>query len=392
MNQTDINSETPDLPDRTYDELKSEDSAPVSGNTALTCGEIRRLAGNQPELCMIGDSITWAEEGDWFRRHLLAFLPEIAFAGTHSALLGYSHAGEGGNSTIGVLNRIHDRKRVPDCPYYHLLIGINDTSAAKRKEDIPEIASGIAERIFRIADSLLERPRTQKVFLGSILPGPFEPGTGAPTLRDRAGSMTNEILRKELQLRHPSGRVVWIEYEAPLRQAGTKWKQTLSGAHPNAGGYRLVAGIASPVLRREMKSLPCGTGEEFGVEVTNLWRDEDACSEPLLPGWYAVSFEFEGAGTANFSLPPLSLKFSVPAIPGCRVMAEFMTGYEGYGYTVAPVRLELETGLAKKIQVEKLRPSRRASVYGKGCFIDCTSPISAGEKIVPAAASHASVM
>ena len=145
MNQTDINSETPDLPDRTYDELKSEDSAPVSGNTALTCGEIRRLAGNQPELCMIGDSITWAEEGDWFRRHLLAFLPEIAFAGTHSALLGYSHAGEGGNSTIGVLNRIHDRKRVPDCPYYHLLIGINDASAAKRKEDIPEIASGIAD-------------------------------------------------------------------------------------------------------------------------------------------------------------------------------------------------------------------------------------------------------
>jgi hypothetical protein len=47
----------------------------------------------QIPICMIGDSITWAGKGDYWRKYLLELLPRLAFVGTHSAVLGYSHAG-----------------------------------------------------------------------------------------------------------------------------------------------------------------------------------------------------------------------------------------------------------------------------------------------------------
>lgn len=56
----------------------------------------------QVPLCMIGDSITWAGDGDYWRQYLVEQMPTLAFVGTHSAVLGYSHAGEGGNSTVQV--------------------------------------------------------------------------------------------------------------------------------------------------------------------------------------------------------------------------------------------------------------------------------------------------
>ena len=70
----------------------------------LVAVEPRDVAGKQIEWCMIGDSITWAGNGDCFRKELLALIPELAFVGTHTAKFGYSHAGEGGN-TRGIVGR-----------------------------------------------------------------------------------------------------------------------------------------------------------------------------------------------------------------------------------------------------------------------------------------------
>jgi hypothetical protein len=67
-------------------------------------------ASKQIPLCMIGDSITWAGKGDHWRKELLKRMPNLAFIGTHSAVFGYSHAGEGGDSTGRVLRRI---KNIP---------------------------------------------------------------------------------------------------------------------------------------------------------------------------------------------------------------------------------------------------------------------------------------
>ena len=60
-----------------------------------------------------------------------------------------------------------------------------------------------------------------------------------------------------------------------------------------------------------------------------------------------------------------------------------MTGYEGYGYNESSVILTAENGEIANIQVEKKRPSDKPSVYGKGTFVDSTSPMSLGEKFVP---------
>ena len=120
------------------------------------------VAGRQIDLCMIGDSITWFSQGDYFRANVLEHLPNVAFIGTHSAVLGYSHAGEGGDNVMwGFKKRVDDRDRIPDCRYYHLLMGVNDASGtsndAAADGNAARIAKGLMERI----DSLLARPGTE---------------------------------------------------------------------------------------------------------------------------------------------------------------------------------------------------------------------------------------
>jgi len=120
----------------------------------------------QVPLCMIGDSITWWNHGDTWRQYLLEHIPTLAFVGTHTARLGYSHAGEGGNSIDRVIARISD---IPDCPYYSLLIGTNNNSV-KNAADIPICAAKSAEKIEELVKLLLAKPAVKTVFLGSILP------------------------------------------------------------------------------------------------------------------------------------------------------------------------------------------------------------------------------
>ena len=92
----------------------------------------------QIPICMIGDSITWAGNGDYWRKYMIERIPSLAFIGTHTAVLGYSHAGEGGNSTEAVLKRMKD---IPDCPYYSAPI----TTASKTRQtfrNAPNIPQG----------------------------------------------------------------------------------------------------------------------------------------------------------------------------------------------------------------------------------------------------------
>ena len=59
-----------------------------------------------------------------------------------------------------------------------------------------------------------------------------------------------------------------------------------------------------------------------------------------------------------------------------------MTGYQGYGYDRAPFKIDFAAGKGVKIQIEKTRPLKRASVYGTGKFVDTVSPAAAGEILV----------
>ena len=75
-------------------------------------------------------------------------------------------------------------------------------------------------------------------------------------------------------------------------------------------------------------------------------------------------------------------KYTLRGKPGQRVELNFMTGYQNFGYTAAPFKLDIARGKVKNIMIEKMRPLMRASAYGSGTFIDTVSPVAAGEKLV----------
>ncbi|HCA46737.1 MAG TPA: hypothetical protein DEP45_05065 [Armatimonadetes bacterium] len=243
----------------------------------------------QVPLCMIGDSITWAQEGDWWRRYLIEEIPTLAFVGTHVGKFGYSHAGEGGNRTSQVLARMEE---IPDCANYHLMIGINDSASATSQEQVDTVAAGTAERIVQIVEGLLAKPSCEHVFLASILPGWQE----EKPFRDVAGSRTNELLREQLGRGVLADeRVVWVEYEKQIRPM-EGWQQ-LMRIHPTIEGYGIVAGITADAIREEL-----GLPEDLvapvpapgaGVRVMNLWEGGAGgqTNWPLIAGWYTLSFD-----------------------------------------------------------------------------------------------------
>ena len=337
----------------------------------------------QVPLCMIGDSITWAGDGDYWRHYLVEQLPTLAFVGTHTAALGYSHAGEGGNSTGAVLERLD---AVPDCPYYHLLIGTNDGSHEDEARQ-GEMAQGCADRIVKIVQALLRKPGAQKVFLGSLLPCK----TGRPS-RDQTNSKVNAILRPQISTLFPDGRVVWVEYEYPIR-AIRNWGPIIK-LHPTKVGYRLIATILAQTLRDELKlgdtlvaPKPAG---RTGVRVTNLWG-QGKTAQPVVAGWYTMSFDVQSAAAgASITLTgegkdpkhTAVLTFVIPAdSAGKRVSWNLMTGYAGYGYTTGVMTLTQNMCSLERVLFEKQRPSKVASMYGTGSFLDMTSPVSPGELV-----------
>lgn len=362
---------------------------------ALLAATLPALAGRQIPLCMVGDSITWYGQGDCWRTNLLVHLPELAFVGTHSARHGHSHAGEGGNSASQVLARVDDAARVPDCPYYHLLIGINDSAAATTAAQIWPVASNTASRIQQIVGKLLAREKTKKVFLGSILPGAFtRDEQRAETPRGLSGSAANTLLRDWLATYPDRARVVWVEYETPLRAADKYgyWRSATclgDGLHPTAAGYAELANILAPVLAANAAPDAATPGSRCGVEVENRWNLAKGASEALIPGWYVLSFRpvQSAAGTVRLRLSSEDLQFnqtySLDVSEAGRCQVEFMTGYEGYGYHESPFHIEVLEGAThlEEIQIEKMRPSHVASVYGRGLFIDSTSPVAKGELI-----------
>ncbi len=341
----------------------------------------------QVPLCMIGDSITWAQEGDWWRRYLIEEIPTLAFVGTHVGKFGYSHAGEGGNRTSLVLERMEE---IPDCANYHLMIGINDSASATAQEQVDTVAAGTAERIVQIVEGLLAKPSCEHVFLASILPGWQE----EKPFRDVAGSRTNELLREQLgEGVLADERVVWVEYEREIRPM-EGWQQ-LMRIHPTIEGYGIVAGITADAIREEL-----GLPEDLtapvaapgaGVRVVNLWEGgaDGQSNWPLIAGWYTLSFDVGDVDEAGGTLvlrsveevdKPLEQRLEIaPGEANQRVKRDFMTGYEGYAYRRSHLRVEVDGAEVSRIVLEKTRPSGQASAYGEGSYIDTTTPPSPGE-------------
>lgn len=363
---------------------KEEKSAPLKKMSS----EFSYSKATDPEqipLCMIGDSITWAGEGDYWRKYLLEEFPAFAFIGTHSAKFGYSHAGEGGNSIQAVLKRMNE---IPDCPYYSLLIGTNN-GGVRDESKIPETASRNAEGIKDIVVELLKKKGVEKVFLCSILPC----FTDNP-LRDKTNSEVNKILRSEFEKgTFPAEKVVWIEFEEPIRKI-PGWEKIIL-LHPKPDGYKIIAKIHADAIRkalgRDDKTIPV-PHKNTGVRVSNLWDKKLNSTEFLIiPGWYTLSFEVKEVSGDKASVKlhgPENLKnrfdksFSIKKDDqGKRVHFEVFTSYEGYGYAVSGLSIDTENCVIDNILFEKRRSSGLASTYGEGVYFDSSTKPAAGELV-----------
>ena len=359
-----------------------------------------KLGGKQIELCMVGDSITWAGHGDYFRGFLVKEMPNLAFVGTHTAELGYSHAGEGGDHTGAcVKGRIDDRTRIPDARYYHLLMGVNDSAGTKDEASAPANARRIADQLMTMCGKLLARPGTEKVFLGTILPcypgwlaKPDEVTLRKFQLRDLTAGKVNEILRAEAVQKF-GGKVVLVEYEKPLR-ARPDWKKEIM-LHPTIFGYSVVAPILAKALKAETKP-SAGPAGEYGIEVVNLWDDAKQATGVVIPGWYVISFETDDApnGKAQFEIvsgaegltpkqKPFAEKAVVAVTPGKRAHTVMLLRTPRFlgreVYTVRNANCTL-----KKIKVEKMRPDKLPTAYQTGRVIDTAAIPFEGELLVPA--------
>jgi hypothetical protein len=334
----------------------------------------------QIPLCMIGDSITWAEKGDFWRKELLERLPNLAFIGTHTAMFGYSHAGEGGNSTNAVLARI---RFIPDCTYYSVLIGTNN-NGVKNAELIESKSKQTAEEIITIVNELLKKKGARTVFLSSILPC----ATDNP-FRDQCNSATNKLLRESLDKRFPKDQVVWVEYEIPIRQV-QGWEKKIF-LHPNEAGYELVANITAQAISDTLGVKP-GTEssrpENTGVRVVNLIGQNNITLCPVIAGWYILSCKID---TVTSNQPTIVLEsqmagkstykqvIPVKAGPGETISQYIFTNYEGYGYTRDFLTINADGCSVSNVLLEKMRPSKKPSIYGKGSYIDTVSPVFKGE-------------
>ena len=340
----------------------------------------------QVPLCMVGDSITWAGEGDTWRRNLIELIPTLAFVGTHTAKFGYSHAGEGGNSTPAIIARLDD---IPDCANYHLMVGINDSAGATAAEEVERVSARTAGRIIEIVQGLLTKPSCERVFLASILPGWQE----AKPFRDVAGSRTNELLRVELEGGAlDDERIIWVEYEHRIRPM-EGW-QPLMNIHPSIEGYGIIAGITAGAIREALdlpeEIVPPVPAPGAGVRIDNLWDAEAGqTTVPIIAGWYTLSFDVEQVdGDAGALVlrsvedvdKPMEQRLEVAAADaGQRVTRNFFSGYEGYQYTRSTLTIEVEGARISRVLLEKTRPGGEASIYGAGSYVDCTTPPALGE-------------
>lgn len=345
----------------------------------------------QIPLCMIGDSITWATHGDCWRQELIRRIPRLAFVGTHVGVHGYSHAGEGGNSTVQVLARLD---AVPDSAHYALLIGTNDLGYQDPGGQQAGVARTVAN-IERIVARLLARPATRTVFLGSILPcdsdGPEYP---VQPLRDATNQLVNAALRARLGGDTlPTGRVAWVEYEHRLRPR-PDWPAIIR-LHPLPEGYAVLADIlAEAIAQRLGLSDPSAVWRPevgSGVEVVNLLdQSTRRTREPVIAGWYSLSCMVEAvdaepaAVTVRCGQEAVGTAMPVArADAGRRLSAEIFTGYEGYGYTRGVLEVVATGCRISRILVEKRRPGGLVSTFGDGVYVDSSHMPAAGELITP---------
>ena len=109
---------------------------------------------------------------------------------------------------------------------------------------------------------------------------------------------------------------------------------------------------------------------------------------PVIAGWYILSCKVDAVTGQQ---PEIVIESRIPgkntfkqiipvkAAPGETISANIFTNYEGYGYTRDFLTLKTNDCSVSNVLLEKMRPSKKPSIYGKDSYIDTVSPVSKGE-------------
>lgn len=316
---------------------------------------------------MIGDSTSWAPNPHIYemRQYIADICPWVAFSGYHSDSLGYAHEAEGGDDCDDVIARLG---RIIAAPWYHLCIGHNDNA-----QDAGEAAT-VEAKILSIVDALIARSGCERVFVGSLLPYPYDP------TQDAAQHIINASLASDLASRP---KATFLDY-CTAAEAIPDYASHMTGKHQDTTIQMVQALILASALEAATLPRRWPFGSAVGPRVFNLWTGTSSGgTSTLIPGYYRVSFMVDtktgSPASASFAGGGTTVDVAVSAA-GARVEAQIWTGYQGYGYTPGAWTVTLSNCTISAILVERERPEFAASAYqALGSYVDTTATRSAGE-------------
>ena len=176
----------------------------------------------------IGDSITWQGEAQYFRCLMRDNGLQYEFVGTHTDPFYFQHEGEGGNTTLQILERIN---QIPVADAYFLLIGINDIL-----QNVPE--SVIVSNIITISNSLYQKNNNAKIYISTLLPINYP--------QNNKVQKVNLLLLSKSKI-CPTCTIIDIGNQMYHQ---SNWPSYfIEGIHPNKNGYEFLSKTIVPYIK-----------------------------------------------------------------------------------------------------------------------------------------------
>jgi len=187
-----------------------------------------RIPKHYKTLDTIGDSITWAHDGEKLRCMLDEQNIGYDFSGYYLDKYGYRHDGHGGDTTIDVLNRVGT---IPKADIYSILLGVNDN---RFKSPIKTYVN-----LMKIASKLYEKNKKAIIYISTLLPITKE--------SNKFNDEVNSLLRNGLNCQNC--KLIDLGY---YFESQPNWEKLLvDGVHPNLDGYKVIVEYLKEYLNGE---------------------------------------------------------------------------------------------------------------------------------------------
>ncbi len=174
----------------------------------------------------VGDSITWFDDGKYFRCLLRDYGLTYDFKGAHTDPFGFGHDGEGGDTTDLVLQRMTS---IAVADGYFLLIGTNDQITPEKT----------VANIKLIAALLKNKNANSTVYISTVLPRTDD--------LNQRNQKINALLKKQANF---CDKCVLVDLGG-MFYSTPNWPNYFlpGGLHPNYKGYELMANYLTPLLK-----------------------------------------------------------------------------------------------------------------------------------------------